>query len=382
MTSGRLNYGVIIGIVAESFWPRINGVSNSVLRSAKYLMSQGHDVTIIAAGQNQTEEPLDVEVIRINSITVPSIHDYDLAITTKRQLEKIFKKKGFDLLHIASPFVLGEIARRAAKVLEIPTVAVYQTDVTGFAKYYGYSSVSKFSDLWLSHIHNLATLNLVPSKWAMKKLEELNVKNLSIWGRGVDTNAFNPKNKDLSLRLKWNNRADIFVGYVGRLAPEKNVEDLKYIPDSPRIQVVVIGDGPSRYKLEEDMPNAIFTGRLTGDQLNQAYASLDVLIAPGRNETFCQVAQEGLAAGLCVIAPEQGATHELIIPNETGFIYENASDESFKNIFKELLSNPNLLQRISLSARDSVDKNTWENVCEQLVSHYENALGKKLASVA
>ena len=373
---------MIIGIVAESFWPRINGVSNSVLRSAKYLKSKGHDVTIIAAGQNQTEEPLDVEVIRINSITVPSIHDYDLAITTKRQLEKIFKKKGFDILHIASPFVLGEIALRAAKVLNIPTVAIYQTDVTGFAKYYGYSSVSKFSDLWLSHIHNLATLNLVPSKWAMKKLEELNVKNLSIWGRGVDTNAFNPKNKDLSLRLKWNNRADIFVGYVGRLAPEKNVEDLKYIPDSPRIQVVVIGDGPSRYKLEEDMPNAIFTGRLTGDQLNQAYASLDVLIAPGRNETFCQVAQEGLAAGLCVIAPEQGATHELIIPNETGFIYENASDESFKNIFKELLSNPNLLQRISLSARDSVEKNTWENVCQQLVFHYENALGKKLASVA
>ena len=83
-----------------------------------------------------------------------------------------------------------------------------------------------------------------------------------------------------------------------------------------------------------------------------------------------------------MIAPEQGATHELIIPNETGFIYENASDESFKNIFKELLSNPNLLQRISLSARDSVEKNTWENVCQQLVFHYENALGKKLASVA
>lgn len=373
---------MIIGIVAESFWPRINGVSNSVLRSAKYLKSQGHDVTIIAAGQNQSEEPLDVEVVRIASITVPSIHDYDLAITTKRQLEKVFKKKGFDLLHIASPFVLGEIALRAAKDLNIPTVAVYQTDVTGFAKYYGYSSVSKFSDLWLSHIHNLATLNLVPSKWAMTKLEELNVKNLSIWGRGVDTHAFNPKNRDLSLRLKWNDRADIFVGYVGRLAPEKNIEDLKYIPDSPRIQVVVIGDGPSRYKLEEDMPNAIFTGRLTGDQLNQAYASLDVLIAPGRNETFCQVAQEGLAAGLCVLAPAHGATQELIIPNETGFIYDNASDESFKNIFKELLNNPKLLQSFSTNARTSVEHNTWENVCQQLIFHYGDALGKKMAAVA
>lgn len=373
---------MIIGIVAESFWPRVNGVSNSVLRSAKFLKAQGHHVTILATGQKQTPEPLDVEVIRIASITVPSIHDYDLAITTKHQLEKIFKKKGFDLIHVASPFVLGEIALRAAKELNIPTVAVYQTDVTGFAKYYGYSSVSKFTDLWLSHIHNLATLNLVPSKWAMTKLEELNVKNLSIWGRGVDTNAFNPKNRDLSLRIKWNNRADIFVGYVGRLAPEKNIEDLKYIPDSPRIQVVVIGDGPSRYKLEEDMPNAIFTGRLTGDQLNQAYASLDVLIAPGRNETFCQVAQEGLAAGLCVVAPGQGATHELIIPNETGFIYDNASDEYFKDIFKEILTNPNLLNSFSKNARTSVEHNTWENVCQQLISHYYNALGNKLADVA
>lgn len=368
--------------MAESFWPRVNGVSNSVLRSAKFLKAQGHDVTILAAGQKQTPEPLDVEVIRIASITVPSIHDYDLAITTKHQLEKIFKKKGFDLIHVASPFVLGEIALRAAKELNIPTVAVYQTDVTGFAKYYGYSSVSKFTDLWLSHIHNLATLNLVPSKWAMTKLEELNVKNLSIWGRGVDTNAFNPKNRDLSLRIKWNNRADIFVGYVGRLAPEKNIEDLKYIPDSPRIQVVVIGDGPSRYKLEVDMPNAIFTGRLTGDQLNQAYASLDVLIAPGRNETFCQVAQEGLAAGLCVVAPGQGATHELIIPNKTGFIYDNASDEYFKDIFKEILTNPNLLNSFSINARTSVEHNTWENVCQQLISYYYNALGYKLADVA
>lgn len=92
---------MIIGIVTESFWPRINGVSNSVLRTAKYLKSQGHEVIVIAAGQNQTEEPLDVEVIRINSITVPSIHDYDLAITTKRQLEKYLRKKGlsFYILH-------------------------------------------------------------------------------------------------------------------------------------------------------------------------------------------------------------------------------------------------------------------------------------------
>lgn len=172
---------MIIGIVAESYWPRINRVSNSVLRSAKYLESLGHKVVIITAGQNPNDEPLDVEVVRFPSMTIPTIHDYDLAITTKRKIEKVIKKYKFDILHIASPFILGEIALRAANELKVPSIAIYQTDVTGFAKYYGYSAVGKFSDYWLRHIHNLATLNLVPSDWAKEKLKTLGVK---IWLNG------------------------------------------------------------------------------------------------------------------------------------------------------------------------------------------------------
>ena len=373
---------MIIGIVAESYWPRINGVSNSVLRSAKYLESLGHKVVIITAGQNPNDEPLDVEVVRFPSTTIPTIHDYDLAITTKRKIEKVLKKYKFDILHIASPFILGEIALRAANELKVPSIAIYQTDVTGFAKYYGYSAVGKFSDYWLRHIHNLATLNLVPSSWAKEKLEILGVKNMALWKRGVDVESFNPKFRDLSLRLKWNSRADLFVGYVGRLAPEKNIEDLRFIPESPRIQLVVIGDGPSKYKLQEDMPNAIFTGRLTGLELSNAFASLDVLVAPGRNETFCQVAQEGLASGNCVLAPNEGATQELLINEITGFIYENANDFDFTSIFQRLLNNPIMIENISKQARASVEDNTWENVCKELVKFYAQVLNNDSVKVA
>ena len=373
---------MIIGIVAESYWPRINGVSNSVLRSAKYLESLGHKVVIITAGQNPNDEPLDVAVVRFPSTTIPTIHDYDLAITTKRKIEKVLKKYKFDILHIASPFILGEIALRAANELKVPSIAIYQTDVTGFAKYYGYSAVGKFSDYWLRHIHNLATLNLVPSSWAKEKLEILGVKNMALWKRGVDVESFNPKFRDLSLRLKWNSRADLFVGYVGRLAPEKNIEDLRFIPESPRIQLVVIGDGPSKYKLQEDMPNAIFTGRLTGLQLSNAFASLDVLVAPGRNETFCQVAQEGLASGNCVLAPNEGATQELLINEITGFIYENANDFDFTSIFQRLLNNPIMIENISKQARASVEDNTWENVCKELVKFYAQVLNNDSVKVA
>ena len=228
----------------------------------------------------------------------------------------------------------------------------------------------------------MATINLVPSIWAKQKLSNLGVNNIALWKRGVDIESFNPKHKDLSLRLKWNSRADLFVGYVGRLAPEKNIEDLKLIPESPRIQVVIIGDGPSRYKLQEDMPKAIFTGRLTGLELSKAYASLDILIAPGRNETFCQVAQEGLASGNCVLAPSQGATQELIKHEKTGFIYDNAQDLDFTKIFQRLLINPSLIDNLAQQARASVEQNTWESVCDDLINFYQQALNLNPMKVA
>lgn len=366
-----------IGIIAESFLPRVNGVSNSVLRVGKFLIQQKHEVVIIAPGQSQVSDPQEFKIIRVPSISIPSIHDYDLAIITKKRIESILHENQIEILHVASPFVLGEISLRAARNLGIPAIAIYQTDVSGFAQHYGYGAVSKLSDYWLNHIHKLATLNLAPSRWAAEKIAQLGVENIRIWGRGVDTQSFNPIHRDLSLRLKWNPRADIFVGYVGRLAPEKFVEDLRLVPESPRIQLVVVGDGPLRHQLKKDIPDAIFTGRLQGQELATAFASLDVLLAPGRNETFCQVAQEGLAAGLCVIAPDQGATKELITQNETGFIYKNATDFEFKNAFFKILQNPDFFNRMGQSARLSVQSNTWDCVGHQLLNHYQYAMNLK-----
>jgi phosphatidylinositol alpha 1,6-mannosyltransferase len=369
---------VKIGVIGESYLPRVNGVSNSVDRVARYLTAQGHEVTVICAGKTEILYQRDFEIIRTSSVQIPTIQDYDFPLTSPRYLKKIFIEKKFDLIHVASPFLLGFMALKVARKLNIPSVAVYQTDVAGFSKYYGYKYLTQLSKFWIRKNHELADLNLVPSKWAWEQLFDLGVTDLQIWGRGVDSKNFNPVNRKNELRNKWNPNAKLYVGYLGRLSPEKCIDKLDLIESNEKIQIVIIGDGPSRNTLERRFPNAIFTGKLVGQDLYEAVASLDVLFATGENETFCQVVQEALSSGLFVFAPEEGAAKELIQHNKSGFIYTRYDQFKINQKLNLFLSFPEILEEISIQNRSQVAINTWEENCMRLLNIYNQLVSVKI----
>ena len=230
--------------------------------------------------------------------------------------------RGFqpDVVHLASPALLGYGGLRAARYLKVPTVAVFQTDVAGFAASYGMGVASRAAWAWTRHLHSRADRTLAPSTAAMEDLAAHRIPRVHKWARGVDVTGFAPSARSAALRSGWSPDGKPIVGFVGRLAPEKHVERLAALARRDDLQLVVVGDGVDRAKLETALPSAVFTGALYGPELAAAYASMDVFVHPGEHETFCQAVQEAMASGLPVIAPDAGGPRDLVTPMQTGIL--------------------------------------------------------------
>lgn len=366
-----------VAIVAESFLPSVNGVSNSVLRVLEHLGRTGHQAIVIAPdnprghGRAATEHD-GVPVYRMPSRMFPKITSLPLGVPRPRMV-RIMREFGADVVHLASPALLGYGGLQAARFLGIPTVAVFQTDVPGFAQSYGIGITSRAAWAWFRHLHRHADRTLAPSSSAMESLAAQRIPRLYRWARGVDITGFAPSARDERLRRGWSPTGKPIVGFVGRLAPEKHVDRLKALAHNDGVQLVIVGDGVDRVKLEGILPTAIFTGALYGPDLAAAYASMDVFVHPGEHETFCQAVQEALASGVPVVAPNAGGPRDLVGPGRTGFLL-NVDD--FERRLPEVVEHlVRFRPRYSIAARRSVLQRTWPVICDELLGHYEAVCG-------
>jgi phosphatidylinositol alpha 1,6-mannosyltransferase len=375
---------VRVAIVAESFLPHVNGVSNSVLRVLEHLRRTGHEALVIAPdtlpGEPRADRVYDgVRVHRAPSRMFPKVTSLPLGVPKPEMLRVM---RGFkpDVVHLASPALLGYGGVLAARRLGVPSVAVFQTDVAGFAACYGIGIASRAAWAWTRHLHSFADRTLAPSSSAMENLTAHGVPRVYHWPRGVDMMGFAPSARDESLRRQWSPSGKPIVGFVGRLAPEKQVQRLAVLARDDAVQLVIVGDGIDRAKLQKAMPTAIFTGALYSAELFAAYASMDVFVHTGEHETFCQAVQEALAAGLPVIAPDAGGPRDLVTSWRTGLLlgvqdFERRLPDAVAHLIDER-------PRYSLAARRSVLERSWPTVCDRLLEHYDAVRGSRRAAAA
>jgi phosphatidylinositol alpha 1,6-mannosyltransferase len=269
----------------------------------------------------------------------------------------------------------------AAARLGIPAVAVYQTDLAGYARtYMGAGEAAAWRRI--RSVHSAADRTLAPSSAALTDLEAHGVPRVRLWPRGVDTVRFKPEHRDEALRRELAPNGELIVGYVGRLAPEKHVELLAGVCGLEGVKVVVVGDGPSHAHLAEALPGAAFLGRRTGHDLARIFASLDVFAHTGPFETFCQTVQEAMASGVPVVAPAAGGPLDLVAHERTGLLVPALDAAAVTEAVRTLVTDPDRRIAYGLAARTMVEGRTWAAVGDRLIGHYGDVLAARRTAVA
>ncbi|MFI1355795.1 glycosyltransferase family 4 protein [Streptomyces sp. NPDC020898] len=370
-------------IVTESFPPDVNGVAHCALQTARHLVDRGHVPLVVApatAAGNGPDASAPCPVVRVPSLPLPGYPQVRVALPSRRVAAAITEHRA-DIVHLASPFVLGVRGMAAAARLGIPAVAVYQTDLAGYARTYVHTGEAA---AWrrIRSVHAAADLTLAPSSAALNDLEAHGVPRVRLWQRGVDTVRFRPDLRDESIRRELAPNGELIVGYVGRLAPEKQVELLAGVCGLDGVRVVVVGDGPSEPGLREHLPGAVFLGRRTGDELARIFASLDVFAHTGPFETFCQTVQEAMASGVPVVAPAAGGPLDLVAHGRTGLLVPPRDADAVRDAVWSLAADPALRATYGAAGRATVEGRTWAAVGDQLIGHYADILTARTAVAA
>ncbi|KAB2810531.1 glycosyltransferase family 1 protein [Pimelobacter simplex] len=363
-------------VVAESFLPQINGVTNSVRRVLEHLAAEGHEAELVAPTGPDTYAGFRVR--RARGANLPFYPDFRLGLETRRRLRQVMAQYRPDVVHIASPATLGYQASRAAEELGIPTVAIYQTDLVGFAERYDVPGGARAAAGLTRRIHHHVDRTLAPSTASIAQLQALGVPEVHRWGRGVDLVAFHPRHRDEGLRQRIAPDGRLLVGYVGRLAAEKELDLLTHLADDPRYALVLVGGGPEEQRLRGLLGSrATFLGLLHGADLSRAYASLDLFVHTGRYETYCQSAQEALASGVPVVAPNAGGPVDVVADGASGLLYRPGDGAALAAAVDRLASDVELRRAMALTALRAVQERSWFAINEQLVTHYRAVIGAR-----
>ncbi|MFD1739256.1 glycosyltransferase family 4 protein [Bacillus salitolerans] len=370
-----------IAIFTDTFAPQVNGVARTLKRFTDYLDQQGIDYKVFAPDCTKDEELFSTHIHRFTSLPFFLYPECRLALPNMLHVRNQLSQFKPDIIHVATPFNVGLCGIHYAKKLNIPLVGSYHTDFDQYLEYYDLQFLSTLLWKYMTWFHRSFLKTFVPSQETKEQLRRHGFTNLHVWSRGVDGSVFKPLESTQQLRQKYDIHEKYILSYVGRLAPEKDVDTLLGIMNQlplalqHNVRFLIVGDGPSKADLERQVPtNVTFTGYLGGQELAEVYAGSDLFIFPSPTETFGNVVLEALACGTPVVGANSGGVKNIIKNGITGILCEPKKVSSFVHAIESLLSNDELRKNMQHEARTYALTQTWDSIFESLLYEYETAL--------
>ncbi len=342
---------------------------------------RGFDVEVIG-----TDADVDRRLSAVAEVDIPFYPGLKVGIPSLPAIVDVLAEGRYDVVHLCSPGPAGIGAWLLARVLELPVLGSYHTELAAYAGLRsGLAHLEALAAIALGTFYGACETVLSPSSASDARLLALGIdaNRIGRWDRGVDLDRFDP-----ALRTPGLLPGDsINVLYAGRLTKEKGLELLvdAFLAArwrDPRLHLVLAGGGPEEEGLRERLgDHATFLGWLGGTDLARTYASADAFLFASETDTFGQVLLEAQASGLPVVAVKAGGPASLIEHGTTGLLAAPDADALADKLIS-LTSSPLLAERLRRSALAGVGGRTWEASLERLAAGYRRTLYERHAGGA
>lgn len=363
-----------------------DGVSLTLNRWVGFLLHSNVRVRVYAPAVPNPDVQHVGELEAVPSFAIPGRAEYRVSKGLSRHNRASLEAFQPHLVHIATPDPAGFQMLKWARKRDIPVVASFHTNFASYYRYYNLSILSPPSWLYFRWFYNRCRHVYVPTPSMAKELVEhgIDKDRLRLSARGVDLELFHPSKRTQDQRTELGFTPDtVVVTFVSRLVLEKNVElfcrvvkELKRT--NPQVGALVVGEGPARQRMESMLPDAVFTGRLTGEELARAYACSDIFFFPSVTETFGNVTLEAMASGLpCVVAKAAGGA-SLIDHGNTGYTVSVRKEEASIRKLDKLITDPQLRRQMGETSRSKAETYNWPRIHSELLSFYRQVIKQQL----
>lgn len=332
----------------------------------------GFEVEVIGTDPN-----VDRRLPAVAEVDIPYYAGLQVGVPSLPAMVEALAEGRYGLVHLCSPGPAGIAALLIARIMELPILGSYHTELAAYAGLRANPQVEAGMRMALSAFYGQASVVLSPSAISDSALVELGIEaeRIGRWDRGVDISRFDPAKRD-EARFP----APVNVLYVGRQTKEKGVDllaesFLRARQRDPRLHLVLAGGGPEQEALQARLgEHATFLGWQEGEQLARTYASADLFLFASETDTFGQVLLEAQASGLPVIAVGVGGPAELIDDGRTGVLCRPDADE-LASAVAGLASARGARDRLARGGLTAVRERTWERALGRLADGYLRALG-------
>ncbi|MGH7025188.1 MAG: glycosyltransferase family 4 protein [Caulobacteraceae bacterium] len=379
--------GLRVALITSSYNFIADGVALTLNRLVAYLQTAGVEVLVVAPVAKAPAFAHQGELVAAPSAPLPFRPEYRLTLGLTPSLRRRLEAFDPDIVHIATPDLLGHQALAFAQARGAPAVASYHTRYETYLKDYGLKFLEDFVSERLRRFYGACDEVYAPSpSMARSLIEDGFADNIALWGRGVDTQRFDPAKRSDALRASIGaDGATPVIAFVGRLVREKRLDTVAEVAarliDLPH-RMLIVGDGPDRAMLERAAPGAVFTGFLDGEALAVAYASSDIFLFPSDTETFGAVTLEAMASGLPTVCADATGSRCLVDAGVTGFLAPSGDIEAFVGPARTLALDAGLRARMGAAARARSLGFSWEADMAGLLARYEALAAKPRRAVA